>query len=331
MPARIHSAVLLRFIVLLLSVVLSSCKPSILFTGTSIGEQGNQYGLLEWSVTSKETDEFQLTGVSIEPGIGAVEASGSLEVFPLQTTTYTLTAYASGPNNTIYNSTRSVTIYIGPRIDFDLIVDPNLRACLEGTGFTHVEQFSAIYCVDQDIEQLDGIEQFVDVQSVALDFNRIGDLSPLTALPQLNLVSVSNNQLTRLDALASSTSIRNIVALNNQIDDVAVLASMPQLLSLALDYNLLFDTVGLETLTGLQALSITYNQLADVTGLAALNQLLALDFSHNPVTLGVPALKTLTQASLIRSEGNGSVRCLDYANLLLALGPVVIFDKCRLF
>ena len=199
------------------------------------------------------------------------------------------------------------------------------------TGFTHVEQFDAIYCVNQHITRLDGIEQFTDALSVSLDLNQVTDLSPLTQLPRLNLVSVSGNQLTRLDGLVGSTSIRNIVASNNQIDDVSALAGMPQLTSLALDNNALFDTVGLADLSGLQALSLNYNQIDDVTALGGLVLLQALDISHNQLTTGVPALKTLTHAVAIRSEGNGRVLCLDYANLLLALGPVVIFDKCRLF
>jgi len=332
MRIRLPSIVFSRCIFLLLLLPLASCKPVIQFTGQSVlDSQGNEYGTLQWSVTGKDTDDFQLTGVSIAPDIGPVEPSGNLEVYPLETTTYTLTAYSVGPNNTIYNDTRSVTIHIGPRIDYSLLVDSKLRACLQSTGFTHLEQFVAVYCVDQGVTRLDGIEQFVNVQSVALDLNRIADLTPLTLLPDLNLVSVSGNQLTSLDALASSDTIRNIVALNNQITDVSVLAGMPQLLNLALDNNLLTDTVGLETLTGLQGLSITNNQINDVSGLGMLQELLALDISRNPITAGVPALKTLTKAVAIRSEGNGNVRCLDYANLILALGPVVIFDKCRLF
>lgn len=316
----------------LLVLALCACKPTIRFTGESIlDEQGSEYGLLEWNITGKETDEFQLTGVRIEPGIGAVEPQGSIEVFPSQTTTYTLTAYAIGPNNTVFNDTRSVTIHIGPRVDYGLIADANLRSCLQETGFTHVEQFIAIYCVERGIRRLAGIEQFTDVQSAALDFNQLENLAPLTALPRLNLLSVSSNGLTRLDALAASESLRNIVAVNNRIVDVSALAGMPQLLSLGLDNNQLPDTAGLEALTGLQALSLTRNQITDVSGLAALTQLRALDFSNNPVTTGVPALRTLTQAVAIRSEGNGRVRCLDYANLVVALGPVVIFNQCRLF
>lgn len=313
-------------------VLLASCKPVISFTGESrLDEQGNEYGVLDWRITGKDTDDFQLTGVSIEPDIGAVEPSGSLEVYPAQTTTYTLTAYSLGPNNTIYNDTRIVTIHIGPRVDFDLVEDAALRACLEDTGFTHIEQFTAIYCVEHGIESLAGIEQFVAAQSASLDFNRIDDLSPLTALPSLGLVSITSNDLVSLDSLASSSSVHSIVAFDNAISDVSALASMVQLRSLVLDDNQLDGFSGLETLTMLQALSVKSNGLTDVSGLASLTGLRALDFSYNPVTTGVTALSSLRSAVAIRSEGNGSVRCLDYANLVLALGPVVIFDKCRFF
>lgn len=313
-------------------VLLASCKPVISFTGSSLlDEQGNEYGVLSWHITSKDTDDFQLAGVTIEPGIGAVEPVGSLEVYPAQTTTYTLTAYSLGPNNTIYNDTRSVTIHIGPRVDFDLVEDPALRACLEDTGFTHIEQFTVIYCVARGIESLAGIEQFVAAQSASLDFNRIADLTPLAALPNLGIVSITSNDLVSLDALASSSSVHSIIAFDNAIADVSVLAGMSQLRSLVLDDNRLDDFSGLETLTMLQALSVKRNGLTDVSGLANLAGLRALDFSYNPVTTGVPALSSLRSAVAIRSEGNGSVRCLDYADLVLALGPVVIFDKCRLF
>lgn len=327
-----RSTSLSRFFLLLLLLPLAACRPSVTFTGESILDgQGNEFGRLEWNITGKDTDEFQLIGVTIEPDIGPVEPSGSLLVYPVQTTTYTLTAYSVGPNNTVYNAQHNVTIHIGPRIDYRRIVDNQLRACLQSTGFTHVAQFTAIYCVDQGVVRLDGIEQFTEVQSVSLDLNRVQDLAPLTVLPRLNLVSVSSNQLTSLDGLTGSASVRNIVAMNNKIGDVSALAAMPNLVSLVLDNNLLFDTVGLESLTALQGLSISRNQIADVTGLALLTELRALDFSHNPVTTGVPALRSLTKAVAIRSEGNRSVRCLDYANLILALGPVVIFDQCRLF
>lgn len=320
------------FFILLTTLLLSSCKPVVTFTGQSLLDaSGNEYGQLTWNITGETDDEFQLTGVTIEPDIGAVEPEGSLKVYPTETTTYRLTAFASGPNNTVFNTVRTVTIHIGPRADFSLVNDTALRACLKETGFTHLEQFDVIYCLDRNIRSLTGLEQFALTQSVSLDNNAVADLTPLTQMPLLHTVSLSNNGLTSLDALAASETIRNIAAYNNSISDPSALAAMPQLLSLALDQNLIADATTLAGLQQLQGLSLARNQITNVTPLGALNGLLALDISRNGVTTGMTALRTLTDASLIRSEGNGGVRCIDYATLVLALGPVVVFDKCKLF
>ena len=322
----------LRLLPVLLLLLLAGCKPNVTFTGQSlVDDQGNQYGLLTWNITGSTTDTFQLTGVTIEPGIGAVAASGSLKVYPSQTTTYDLTAFANGPNNTVYNTVYHATIHIGPRVDYSLITDPGLHGCLQQTGFTHLEQFGTIYCVGQNIKSLAGMEQFTLTQNVALDNNQITDLSPLAAMPKLNAVSVSGNGLTSLDSLTTSTSIHDIVAFDNQISDVSALVNMPQLLNLSLDHNQLTDATALAGLTQLQGLSLSYNQVSDVTALGQLTGLLALDISDNGVTTGIPALNTLTNASVIRSNDNGNVLCLDYANLTLTLGPVVIFNHCKLF
>ncbi|HVL00576.1 MAG TPA: hypothetical protein VM553_12230 [Dongiaceae bacterium] len=327
LPYRLSSLLLL-----LTTLLLSSCKPVVTFTGQSLlDKNGNEYGQLTWSITGEVDDEFQLTGVQIEPDIGAVDAEGTLKVYPTQTTTYRLTAYASGPNNTVFNTVRSVTIHIGPRVNYNLVTDTSLRACLKETGFTHLEQFDVIYCLDRSIRSLAGLEQFDLTRSVSLDNNAITNLTPLTQMPLLNSVSVSNNRLTSLDALANSSAIRNIVAYNNQITDPSGLAGMSQLLTLALDQNRISDATTLAGLPQLQGLSVARNQITNVAPLNTLKGLLALDVSHNGVTSGITALRTLTKASVIRSEGNGGVRCIDYASLTLALGPVVIFDKCKLF
>jgi peptidoglycan-associated lipoprotein len=76
-------------------------KPSIsTFVAEPSTIQRGQSSTLRWS-TSNATE------VSIEPGIGAVQASGNRQVFPSNTTTYTLTA--KGPGGTA-TATATVTV-----------------------------------------------------------------------------------------------------------------------------------------------------------------------------------------------------------------------------
>ncbi len=70
------------------------------FTGEPRSIERGQSVTLRWSVANA-------TDITIEPGLGAVQANGSRQVFPNATTTYTLTA--NGPGGT---DTRTVTIEV---------------------------------------------------------------------------------------------------------------------------------------------------------------------------------------------------------------------------
>ncbi len=70
------------------------------FTGEPRSIERGQSATLRWSVANA-------TEISIEPGLGAVQANGSRQVFPASTTTYTLTA--NGPGGT---DSRTVTIEV---------------------------------------------------------------------------------------------------------------------------------------------------------------------------------------------------------------------------
>jgi peptidoglycan-associated lipoprotein len=68
------------------------------FTGEPRSIERGQSATLRWSVGNS-------TDISIDQGLGPVAANGSRQVFPSQTTTYTLTAKGAGVQDT-----RSVTI-----------------------------------------------------------------------------------------------------------------------------------------------------------------------------------------------------------------------------
>lgn len=76
-------------------------KPRVnTFTGEPRSIERGQSATLRWSVANA-------TDISIEPGLGAVQANGSRQVFPASTTTYTLTA--NGPGGT---DSRTVTVEV---------------------------------------------------------------------------------------------------------------------------------------------------------------------------------------------------------------------------
>ncbi len=74
------------------------------FTGEPRSIERGQAATLRWSVGSS-------TDISLDQGLGAVAANGSRQVFPSQTTTYTLTARGGGNTDT-----RSVTIEVSSSV-----------------------------------------------------------------------------------------------------------------------------------------------------------------------------------------------------------------------
>ncbi len=75
-------------------------RPSITFSAEPTSIQKGQSALLRWQISNA-------TDMSIDQGVGAVQSSGQRQVYPTDSTTYTLTA--KGPGGT---STESVTVNV---------------------------------------------------------------------------------------------------------------------------------------------------------------------------------------------------------------------------
>lgn len=80
--------------------------PSVSFTATPVTITAGESASLTWATTGAAT-------AAIEPGIGAVQPSGTLRVSPTETTTYTLTATNPGQSAT---TQITVTVTPGPPI-----------------------------------------------------------------------------------------------------------------------------------------------------------------------------------------------------------------------
>src|SRR5580700_1248605 len=74
------------------------------FTGEPRSIERGQAATLRWSVGNS-------TDISLDQGLGSVAANGSRQVFPSQTTTYTLTAKGGGNQDS-----RSVTIEVSSSV-----------------------------------------------------------------------------------------------------------------------------------------------------------------------------------------------------------------------
>lgn len=316
-------------VVFIFIFALFACQADIDFSvEQKLDNQGNDYATLTWNVQPFGT--ITPTRVVLEPGFGDVDFSGSVDVFPTETTAYQLTVYAEYEDGGIANTVVTKKVYVGPSVDYDLFTDQNLRNCLENSGFTHIEQFESVLCTDLNIQSIQGLEQLTNTKIATLDLNNISDFSPLAGLDKLHTLSLSSNNIDDLSSLPNLPVLDSLVIFNNAIADISPLALNAQLTNLAINDNQIVDTQQFGPLTNLTNLTVMDNQIEDIAGLSQLTALEVLDARNNALTAGVWDLRHLTSAVLIDLRDNPNVNCLVYANLLYTLGSAVLFNDCSL-
>lgn len=309
---------------------LAACDYSVTFEGESIIDtQGQEYGQLSWNITSADDSTYIPQHVTLEPGFGEVDFSGTVEVHPERTTTYTLTVEATKSDGTAWNTARTVTIHIGPRVNYSLFTDSALRACAQSTGYTHIEQFKTLLCYNKGIRSLNGIEQLEELNYLGVDYNSITNYSPIASLEKLTTLSASDNGIEQVAGFPVMPSLSTLILSNNRIIDPSALSAQPQLTHLTLDHNQISNASTLAGFTQLTSLFVQNNRLVDVAALGALNQLDALNLQYNGVRYGIASLGLLRGIFALDLRNNPEASCLQLSTLYLVLGPALLTNGCR--
>lgn len=335
---------------LLLTLVLSGCFGSSEFNSMPIIEHHDGVGAtLEWKVVPNPAMQGTATA-SISPDIGEVANSGSVDVFPTETTEYTLHIKMVTDGGLILNTNIKETVYIGATIDSLEFKDTNLAQCIADQGPLFLQQFEFINCVGRNISDISELSLFSNLKVLNIDQNSISDLSPLSDLKELNTLNIGGNEIEDLSPLSTIQSLRNLNLGNNAITDLTPLSSIENLFSLGIYNNQIEDLSPLNGLANLQALvanrnsindvsllsnlpklktlNLADNQIVDVAPISQFTGLLALNLANNQIETGVVSLANLTQATLLTMDGNPSVNCLDYIQLLVDI-PLT-FTSCQL-
>lgn len=310
--------------------VLTACNYTVKFDGESLfNEQGQEFGRLTWDISSATDSQYHIQHVTLSPGIGEVDLSGSVDVYPSQTTTYTLAVDATRDDGTVWNTSKKVTIYIGPRVNYSLFKDTALRTCAQETKYTHIEQFKALACFGRGIKRLSGVEQLKQLTYLGIDNNLVTDFSPLQSLENLGTLSASGNGITSVASFPVLDSLHVLVLSENAIIDPSPLSALPNLDHLTLDHNQITDASTLGNFKQLTSLFLQNNTITNVSALGSLSHLEALNLASNGVRSGVASLGLLKGIFALDMRGNHDVSCLQYGTLYLVLGPALLTDGCH--
>jgi internalin A len=133
-----------------------------------------------------------------------------------------------------------------------------------------------------------------------LNWNKITDITPLSALTNLTYLNLSGNQITDITPLSALTNLTYLNLPANQITDITPLSALTNLKYLDLSANQITDITGLSALTNLTDLALGHNQIIDITGLSGLTNLTDLDLENNQIIdiTGLSGLTNLTKLEL---------------------------------
>lgn len=175
------------------------------------------------------------------------------------------------------------------------------------------------------ITDLTGLEHALNLETLTIQGQTsLSDYTPLSSLPALTSLEISNSNFTDLSILSSLTNLQHLNLAGNGITDISVLSGMTALKSLDLQNNEITDVSPLLALSNLESLWIDGNPIADTSLLNTLqrenpNMILYYvpeegdpNFNRMPMfTEGESAVRWVLEKSRIGTKVGSSVGASD--------------------
>lgn len=208
-------------------------------------------------------------------------------------------------------------------------IKSNVKLTADMVGDKSVRNISFELCSHADdfadwtkpywIENLEGIQYaksatMVDIgYTSAIEGKSIKDLSPLSALTQLDILILKQDGITDVSALKTLVNLSQLdLSMNRAIKDVSSIKDMKKLSTLNLSSNAIENVDDIKDLTKLQYLNISGNKISALPDMSKLTDLRTLLASDNKLTDVTPVgqLKNLEALDLTKNSGITDVKAL---------------------
>ncbi|CBF89513.1 putative protein phosphatase PP1 regulatory subunit Sds22 [Aspergillus nidulans FGSC A4] len=183
------------------------------------------------------------------------------------------------------------------------------RLCLRQNQISRIELPSSLGetlqeldLYDNLISHLKGLDDFHNLTSLDLSFNKLKHIKNISHLVKLKDLYFVQNKISKIEGLEGLTEIKNLELGANKIREIENLETLSALEELWLGKNKITEMKNLDALTNLRILSIQSNRLTSLKGLSSLKNLEELYVSHNAIT------------DLAGLESNNALRVLDFSN-----------------
>lgn len=180
--------------------------------------------------------------------------------------------------------------------------DMNFQSCVNDIasteGWNDVEEVDDILCNYKNIDDINGVENFIYLTNLNLENNNIESITPLANLPSLVMLALSGNLITDISSISGLTSLNELWLPFNNISDITPLAALTTLNILYLRSNFIVDITSLTALKNLTELSLSFNDISAIPSFAENTSLELLYLTGNEITditplSAFPKLKTL--------------------------------------
>ena len=156
---------------------------------------------------------------------------------------------------------------------------------------------------DAQIENLTGLEDAQNLESLSIPNNPIEDLTPIASLRRLEYLHVAGIPIEDLTFLKDLTQLRHLHLFACKITDITPIQNLTKLVVLKLEANRITDIGPLSNLTALETLRLGHNFIVDISLLANLAQLKELNLVDNQI-VDVSPLTSLTQLTDLALANN---------------------------
>jgi internalin A len=135
------------------------------------------------------------------------------------------------------------------------------------------------------IKDLTGLERFVNLEILEMQFHAIKDITPLAGLVRIKGLALGGNQIADITPLAGMTKLDFLCIFNCQATDYSTLKNFTSLRVLYISWSTIADLSVLSGLTGLEDIKLdNCSQVSNVTPLAGLPKLKKLALTATAVT-----------------------------------------------
>ena len=164
---------------------------------------------------------------------------------------------------------------------------------------------------DIKIKDISALSNLKHLTILSLSNNQISDISSLSDLSGLYMLNLYKNQVNDISPLSKLNNIRNLSLGDNQINDISPLRDLRTLDVLELINNQISDISALSGLTNLTDLYLDGNQIRDISPLKGLSKLMTLYLSNNQIN-DISALSGLHNLKKLTLQHN---QIVDYSPL----------------